>query len=351
MSETVAAASSAAQETPVFNPDNLTTEEFLHWRRTGEAPKPAEPAEAAPQSSEGDKPESDPDSETAQQQETPKQPKKLTAEGRIAQLEQANEEEWQKPNPDHDKIGRNMATIDRIAERAGLKRKTEPAPVTQQQPVQQQFTRPKPTAEDKKSDGTSKYSTYEDFVEDLADWKAEQRFVQVQREQFAQQQMQAMQSQVAEARTRYEDFDSAKNAFTGATLGPQGEPMIPIQVLSMVSESERLTDVIHAIGSDQKALADFVNMARTNPGKAMRYVAALETAIAEELKPKSDMPRDDNGQFASKEPPAKRQTAAPKPATLVSGGASRAFDVNDESLSSDEWARKRNEDLRRRGKA
>lgn len=43
--------------------------------------------------------------------------------------------------------------------------------------------------------------------------------------------------------------------------------------------------------------------------------------------------------------PEKRQTQAPKPPTPVGGSSSRAFDVNDESLSEDEWMRKRNAQL------
>ena len=48
---------------------------------------------------------------------------------------------------------------------------------------------------------------------------------------------------------------------------------------------------------------------------------------------------------------APRTTKAPKPPSPVGGSSSRAFDVNDESLSNNEWMRMRNADLKRRGKS
>ena len=66
-------------------------------------------------------------------------------------------------------------------------------------------------------------------------------------------------------------------------MGPKGEPLIPPQVLGMVSDSEVLADVIFTIGNDPAELAKFVETARKNPNAAMRYVAKVESLIEAEL--------------------------------------------------------------------
>jgi hypothetical protein len=47
---------------------------------------------------------------------------------------------------------------------------------------------------------------------------------------------------------------------------------------------------------------------------------------------------------------ARRTTSAPKPPSPVGGSSSGAFNVNDESGSADDWMKRRNADLRKRGK-
>jgi hypothetical protein len=49
------------------------------------------------------------------------------------------------------------------------------------------------------------------------------------------------------------------------------------------------------------------------------------------------------------EVPQARKTSAPRPPSPVGGASSRGFDPSDESLSTEEWARQRNQDRRRRG--
>lgn len=323
MAEQTVAAASSAEETPdVFNGASPSLAEYMRYRNDGEVPERFKPAEteaaAAPaEPSEGEQPESVPEAEPEEQQEKP-QHKKPTAEERIAQLE---------------------ATIEKIRRGAGIKRETEVAPVAQTQPAAQptQYTRPKPTVEAKNEDGTSKYGTYEDYVEDLADWKAEQRIVAERREQSQRQQAQELQSKIDEARTRYGDaFDDAVKPALQAINGDQ---RIPVAVKAMLGESENVSDLLFTLGSDPKALESFIETARTKPGQALRHIAILEAEIRQELQRPAK---------PAQESPAKTQTAAPKPPSPVGGASSRAFDVSDESLSPDEWARKRNADLARR---
>jgi hypothetical protein len=115
-----------------------------------------------------------------------------------------------------------------------------------------------------------------------------------------------------------------------------------VDVLRWVSDSDLLADVVFTIGSNPTDLANFVQTARTNPRKAMQYVTRVEGLIQEELSA--------DGKEAAKAPEPKK-TQAPKPPSPVGGGSSRGFDVSDETLSADEWARKRNAQLARRNKA
>jgi hypothetical protein len=81
-----------------------------------------------------------------------------------------------------------------------------------------------------------------------------------------------------------------------------------------------------------EGLPKFLAMAKSDPFKALDYIAVTENLIREELAK--------GGKGESEAP--ERKTTAPKPPSPVSGASSRAFDVSDESLSAEEWARKRN---------
>jgi hypothetical protein len=339
MSETNAAASLAA-EVDVFNGQQPTLAEYSEWRN-GNLPerfKPAEPADPAPAAgetpSEGEQPESAAESEAATDSQEKPQPKKLNAQGRIAQLDAKIEELWAQDDPDVKSIAQLEATKSKIEERAGLKRKTESAPVAQPEAPkpQQQYTRPKPTVNDTNPDGTPKYagdSAFETWLEDLADWKAEQRIVQVQREQAQQQALGALKAKLDESRSRYDDADAV--IFPAAKA--ISEAQIPPAVKEVFSQSDLFTDLCYVVGSDPEELQKFVSLAQRDPRAAIGQVFEYERGIREELAAASG---------AAGKPPEKKQTSAPKPPTPVGGSSSRAFDVNDESLSADDWFRKRN---------
>lgn len=325
MAETVAASSPAVVADP-FGGENVSMAEFSKYRQDGEVParfKPAEPAESAPADTPEqtvDEPESAPDSDPEDTQEQP--PKGSGAEKRIKQL---------------------LARVKELerSQQPAAKQDVPPAPSPAQPTQQPQYTRPKPTRDDTNQDGSPKYGEYEDFVEELADWKAEQRIAIAEQRNAAQAQAKELTAKVVDAHARYGDaFDASRDAFTKATLGPHGEPLIPIGILSMVSDSDILTDLVHKIGSDPDDLAKFVSLARTNPRQAMLHIALTESAIRADLA----------GETVSvKQPPAPPKTQAPKPPSPVSAGSSRAFDVSDESLSNEEWARKRTKQLERKG--
>lgn len=324
--QTVGAASSAAEVEDVFGGQQPTFDEFNSYRQTGELPerfKPADNAGSAPDDApeetveepEGDKPESEPESEPEEDQEPP--PKGSGAEKRIKQL-LAEKKELQR---------KLEAASKTDATPAPSSAKAEPAP---------QYTRPKPTLEDKDENGNLKYPTYEYFVEDLADWMTQQKFARYKAEQAHQQALSALQAKLDDARSRYEDADDTILP-TAKTIN---EAHIPEAVKEVFSQSDLFIDLCYVVGSDPDELKKFVTLAQTNPRAAIGKVFEYERGIREEL----------GKTEPSGKAPEPKKTSAPKPPAPVGGGSSRAFDVSDESLSPEEWARKRNSDLAKKGK-
>jgi hypothetical protein len=318
--ETAVQESSPVEVEDVFKGQYVSHDEFSKYRQDGELPARFKPTEeSAPSSDAETEVEAKPagESETPEtKQELPKPKPKQTAEERIAQLE---------------------ATIEKIRKGKGIETPAAsspaPKPVQQQQPG----TRPKPTAEDKKEDGAPKFQTYEDFVEDLSDWKSEQREVAKERLQRETEQATRTHGKVEEAKARYEDFADVVGPTVDAIVG---DADISPVVKRMLDDSDVFADLIYTIGSDPAELSKFVKMAKESPGKAIRYIALTESFIAEALEGKK-------AAKPAEEAPAKPKTNAPKPPSPVGGASSRAFDVSDDSLSADEWMRKRNKQLGR----
>lgn len=345
-------AASSTAEADVFNGQEPTRAEYDSWRTTGKVPerfKPAEKVDAAATDaqketeSEAKGAESADAAETSEEQhQEPRKPR--NAAQRIAQLEAAIESEWGKDDPDLIKIGQLNATIDKINGRP--KRKTEPAPVNQPSQEQPKQQAPQNYAEWEKQFEPEKWleqyakdnptASYEKANAAMFSYMlgAREHFGNIERRIAAERA--ALDSKVSEAKERYEDFDEIKSTFLSRTLSDQG-PLIPPQVLGIINDSDVLPDLLYVLAEDESELDKFISLAKTNPNKAIRQIAALENSITEELS------KPDGGQ--PQKAPEKRQTAAPKPVTPVGGSSSRGFDVNDESLSEDEWVRKRNAQL------
>jgi hypothetical protein len=329
MSDT-ATAVAESQSAPVVETIALPksgTSEYAEWRVNGEIPKPK--TESAPTVEPGE-------ATTPRQQETPTRPKPKTAEQRIAELE---------------------STIEKIRKGANLEgKKPEPQPASDPKPVQ--ATRPKPTVDGKGSDGKP-YATYEDFTEDLADWKAEQREVAGEQRRAVQAQQDALKAEVEKARGRYDNLDEVMFPTLKAITEAKVAPVIS----QMLNDSEVLPDLLYTIGSDSDELAAFVKMAQTSPGKAIRYLAVTENLIREELD-KASRPtheKGEDGKFVKEEPvaPAKRgPESAPEPPIEIASRGAGGGDAAATALSAIErgnpsavraWMQAENaKDLRRR---
>lgn len=308
--ETVVADPTPAVETPSLEVPRSSSPEYAEWRKSGtlpDKPKTEEAASSIP-------PETAGESETPQSKQEPKP--KQTAEERIAQLE---------------------ATIEKIRKGSEQKKTpiTESSPVkTEPKSFQHPPTRIKPTIEDKKENGTAKFDTYEDFVEDLSDWKAEQREVTKERERQEAAANKAFDEIREKAEAKYENFAEVVGPF--ATVINEDQKISPV-VRRMFLDSSVTADLLYAIGSDAAEQAKFVKMAKEDPGKAIRYVAKVESLIEAELSESAETTRNEKGQFA-KEPtetktPVKRgPESAPAPPLEVGSRGSGTMDESDRAF-------------------
>lgn len=320
--DTTQAASSPAEVEDVFQGQNVSLDEMNRYRQDGELParfKPAEEesASAADDASEETMESADDESETESESETEEaqeQQPKGSAAKRIKQLLAKTKE-----------LERQLAAKQDV--------KTESSTP---QPEAPQYAHPKPTADDKKADGTPKYETYEDFTEALGRWAAKEERASWEREQAQQQALSTLKTTMEEARSRYEDADEV--IFPTAQTIQNAK--IPLAVKEVFAQSDNFIDLCYVVGSDPDELEEFISLAQSNPRAAIGKVFDYERGIQEELA----KPRDAKGKFT----PEKKQTKAPKPPATVGGSSSRAFDVSDESLSPEEWMRKRNADLKKR---
>lgn len=322
MSEQTAAASSPA-DVDVFRGEQPTFDEYSRYRQNGELParfKPAEHAESAPAdtpeetvvATEGDEPESVPESDPDEAQEQPA--KGSGAEKRIKQL-LAEKKELQR----------------RLEAAAKPDVKTESSTAQQQPP---QYAHAKPTADDKKPDGSPRYADWDEYNEALIDWKAEQKIAQYKQEQVEHETLKALKVKLDDARTRYDDADDV--IFPAAQTIRDAQ--IPQTVKEVFAQSDMFVDLCYVVGSDPDELKKFVSLAQTNPRAALARVFEYERGIKEELAKAGTEPE-------SGKTPEPKRTQAPKPPSPVSGSSSRGFDVSDEGLSADEWMRKRNKQV------
>ena len=290
-----------------------TREQRDHFRSTGKMPE-APKADSAPAAKPTEAPaESAAESETAKQQEhtetrTPPKPKQ-TAEERIAQLE---------------------ATIEKIKKGAGIERTakpesstTEPAPKQESKPAQtQNFDQWFEAFDDQK--------WMEDYAKDHPAMTYERLNLAMklhvdsvrdgfkQRDEQAAAQTRAINSKLDEAKSRYgNEANDVIQDFAGEIIDDKAMPGV---ILEMIRDSEYSADLLYVIGSKPEERNRFRALAKSDPGKAIRYLVTTEVLIGDELAAKAKP-------AASQPAPAKQQTSAPKPPAEVGGRASAPGDA------------------------
>jgi hypothetical protein len=305
--ETVVAESSAAATAePKFTQyDGWDEEGTPVVSKKAETPKPEKAEAAAADTSKETKSEDAADSAAKNKQETHRKP---GAEARIRELTARAKQ-----------LEMELEEARKLKE---TKADSSPARKTEAKPVDPPPTRPKPTHADKDAEGKPKYGSYEDFVEDLADWKAEQRLAAQAREQQVTQQRQALGKQLEEARGRYTDFDSVTNPL----IQEMSKPGISREVLAVINDSPVLADLLYTIGGTEASKADFLEACRTNPGKALRVALLVEQEVVKELgTAKAATKKAGDGEAEAT--PAALKPRAPKPPAEVGGRGAPGEDV------------------------
>lgn len=350
MADEVIAESSTAVETHEIPRD---PDAYAAWRTTGKLPEAQEaaPADAAKEleseaKTEEVEAETAPDSEREDHQEPPRKGK--GAQARIAEL-----------------VAQRRTAEERVAalerELADARKGPKPAEAKAETKVevkQPEPTRPKPKPDDKNPDGSSKFKTYEDFAEDLADWKAEQREVKLRAELKAEAQREAQSKAIAdklaEGRDRYEDFDKVMPPTLNTIMN---DAEIPVVVKAIIGDSDVLPHLLYVMGSDADEFAEFIALAHTQPGQALRKVVLLERLVHEELAGEGEKPtpeRGTDGKFVTGKAPEKKISDAPPLGTEVSGRGHAPADEVETSVKSGDFttfknARNRADMARRKG--
>lgn len=305
MPDVVEAAPSAAIEVDRGALVTWTPEQRQEFRRTGEPPEQPKRQEEAAPSDAGKAPDGEPADPPAAK------PQEHTEKG-----------SRRKPGAE-ERIGELVSETKRLkAELEALKAK--PAEAEKPRPVPPP-TNSKPKPDDKKEDGKPKYESYEDYLEDLTTWKAKELLAESKRDDEKAQQTKAFLAKVDEAKTRYENFDQVLKP----TLDAIEDKEIPQVIRTLIGESDILPDLIFALGNDAAERAKFITMAKTQPGKALRFVALTESLVHEELEAKAKP--------SVEKPPAKTQTSAPKPPAEVGGRGSTPPDALDSAARANDF--------------
>jgi len=314
------AAPSAAPVTaePTLEIPRSNSPEYVEWRKTGElpknGPKTADPAPADPPkevTSEADKPEPAPDPESGKKQER----RKPDAEARIGELTARLKQ-----------VERDLEEARKPKEAA---KQPEPKAPQNYQEYRKSF---------KAQEWVSKYAeanpeaSYEEAQAAMVDHLADARDYFRSIDQQRQAQASALEAKLKDARARYENFDDIQSGLLSKIITPKGEALVPQNVFDILNDSDVLPDLLYTIGSDEAETSKFLEMAKSSPTKAIRYVAKMEALIEAEL----SKPRNDKGQFQAAEPekaPAKRgPESAPAPPLEVGSRGTGPMDEADRAF-------------------
>jgi hypothetical protein len=185
-------------------------------------------------------------------------------------------------------------------------------------------TRPKPSEDEI---GTT-YKTYGDYVEDLTDWKSEQRDRKAADERAQSSRVEKWTAERASATTLYPDFDTVLKTGPGADVDLSPDPATAVARVQMLMEIPGGAHVVYKLAKDA---AEATRLAGLDD-------RAFGFAVARLLPPESN-----GAQPAS--PQAQRATKAPPPYQPVQAGgkttATTAAEIAAKGGSYEEYRAKR----------
>jgi SepF-like predicted cell division protein (DUF552 family) len=254
------------------------SEAYANWRLTGKIPEGKADAQGAAKNSEsdaGDKPgqKSAPASETGKETIEPKQKTQSKAEKRLNEVLGVLKEEDLTP-----------ATLKALkAEVVDLRQKlgrTEGRAI--QELTEKPLERPKrPKYQDFEGDEVAYETALEQYEDGLAGFKANEAIEKYKRDEADKATRDGLTEKLAEAKTRY--GDEAQAVITKTVAEIVGDAKIPAAVKAIINESPVLVDLMYVMGETPEDLSEFIEMARTDPGAAIRKAILLERLVVEEL--------------------------------------------------------------------
>jgi hypothetical protein len=322
------AATAVVESTPTFDVPRSGTPEYAEWRKTGnlqgKQDQPNTEASAASDTSERTTADDAADSAATQTQEQKEQQRR---EKRRPDVEQRFEEMSRKHRDEVAQLRRELEEARKPKQTQAESSPARPAEQPQQPQSYEQWRK-----SFKASGWMEGYlkenpeATYEDAQFAMSEHVSDVRKGFETREQQLREQRQALDTQMAEARTRYPDFDAVARPFADELYNAA-----PVAVLAIVDNSPVMNDLLYTIAGDANTKADFLTACRTNPAKALRAVLTIERDIQAALGTggtTTNTPaavRNDKGQFTKTEEspaPAKRgpESAPPPPIEVGNRG-------------------------------
>jgi hypothetical protein len=188
---------------------------------------------------------------------------------------------------------------------------------TGQRPQQTQQPRPRPTPQDKRADGkTPRYASYEQYVEDLAEWKAEQKLLQNRQAELNQAEQERTQevfhtyNEAAKtARVKYEDFEEV--------VGRRDVHIPQAAQVAIIEAGDAGPEIAYYLGKHPEVCAELVEM---SPMRAVARIGSIEAELAAARPSRSSQsmssPSSSSRTVSSKSKPA--------PITPVGGSSSKS---------------------------
>lgn len=299
--QTIVADPAPAQELQA--PSNPDSPEYANWRITGQIPDAPTPKSEVPAPSKSEKVA--PVSETGDRQQEPRPSK---AERRLTELLEDLKRAGLSPS--------ELKTFKREAQRTAEAAKPTEQTVKPAEPLK------RPKVEDFKT--FEEYDAARDKYYESLTQQTVEKAIQTDRQRQAQEAGQReMRERLDKAKERYGDgadtriIQTAKDIFSNENVNPA--------VKAVLNDSDVLVDVMYVMGSKAEELAEFLEEARTAPGKAIRRAVLLERLVKEELAKsvKSAPVRETSEESEEDEepPPAKKVTKAPAPPREARGSA------------------------------
>ena len=316
---------------------------YQKWRQTGETPAApkttpvtrtpkADPAPAK-ESSEApvDGAENDAPASEAGTQQEPK--KRSNAETRLKDL--LDDLKRAGLSPAELKTFKREAQKD---EATGTEAKAAPEPTVQ----------PSGPVEPKLED----FESYEKFQEAMVDYRVDKKFHEREERAKAAEQQKEIDKTLEAARSRYGDATDTTIGSTAKAVFSDAK--IPSAVKALINDSPVMVDLLFTLGSKEAELQEFLDLAKSNPGQAIRKVVLLERLVSEELAGgqsaaagDQEAGRDESGKFVSAKAPAKKVTDAPPPPREASGRSAAPPDAVESAAKANDFASFKNAANRR----